>query len=193
MANEIDASTDGAHGHCDHDAALVAAAVHDARAFAPLYERYANRLYRYALAHTRSATVAEDIVGDTLAAVLEQLHTFDPDRGAFAAWVFSIARRRVVDHYRRQHLLSQAHLSRIQVVEDEPDTLETVVERDEALRVRAVVNALPAADRDLVLLRYSADLNSTEIAAMLGITSGAVRMRLQRIRQQLAAILGDDT
>lgn len=171
---------------------LVAASLRDPDAFETLYERYADRLYRYALARTRSSEVAEDIAGDTLTAVIEQLTTFDPRRGSFAAWLFTIANRRVIDHYRQQQHLRKALDRQQHEPQHAPDTLDTIVSQDEAARLYAALETLPEAERELVLLRYSAGLNSREIAEVLGIAGGAVRMRLSRARQQLAAQLGAD-
>ncbi|HEX5165665.1 MAG TPA: sigma-70 family RNA polymerase sigma factor, partial [Thermomicrobiales bacterium] len=72
------------------------------------------------------------------------------------------------------------------------DALATVIRGEDAATVRRLLAGLPARDRELVLLRYSAGLNSSEIAEALGMSSGAARVRLMRVLQRLAAELGDD-
>jgi RNA polymerase sigma factor (sigma-70 family) len=64
------------------------------------------------------------------------------------------------------------------------------VRGDDAGRVRDLIQRLPERDRELILLRYGAELNSTEIGAVLGMNAGAVRVRLMRIVQRLADELG---
>ncbi len=82
------------------DAALVAMALVDRAAFGHLYTRYADRLYWYALGRTGSDAVADDVVLDTMMAALEGLRRFDPTRGSFAGWLFTIAARRIADRDR---------------------------------------------------------------------------------------------
>jgi hypothetical protein len=65
----------------DLDDAVLASKRSDPAAVALLYQRHADRLYRYALERTGSPAVADDIVGDTMVAVLERLDQFDPARG----------------------------------------------------------------------------------------------------------------
>jgi DNA-directed RNA polymerase specialized sigma24 family protein len=84
----------------DSDEALAVAARTDADCFAQLYLRYSNRIYRYALGRTRSTTVADDIVSDTMMSAMEGINGFNPDRGSFASWIFTIAGRRISDHQR---------------------------------------------------------------------------------------------
>ena len=85
----VDAQASGSRERASDDAALVAVACRDRREFARLYERYADRLYRYALAQTGSAVAADDIVSETMVAALEGLSRFDSTRGSFAGWLFA--------------------------------------------------------------------------------------------------------
>lgn len=169
------------------DAALVASALRDRQQFAPLYERYADRLYRFARDRTGSPTVADDIVGETMLAALEGLSSFDPARGSFAGWLFTIARRRLADRQRRRErfrrLIQRAGRPNTDTGDD---ILDDTIRWEDARLVRQLLETLPEQDRELVLLRYSAGLNSTEIGEALGISAGAVRTRLSRARQRLS-------
>lgn len=175
------------------DAILVAAALRDRQQFAVIYHRYADRLYAYALARTGSASVADDIVSDTMVEALTALERFDPHRGSLAAWLFTIASRRIVDRKRARDRFRRA-LSRIGVADGhEDDVADMAIRNDEARRVRAALRRLPEIERDIVLLRYAADLNSTQIGEILDLSAGAVRMRLSRAMRRLAGQLGIDT
>ena len=174
------------------DSTLAAAALDDRRQFAHLYERYADRLYRFARARTGSATVADDIVSDTMLAAMEGLAGFDPQRGTFAGWLFTIARRRMADRGRKRTRFRRLiERSSHRPTSAQDDMLDDTIRREEAQMVRQLLDGLSERDRELVLLRYSAGLNSTEIADALGMTSGAVRTRLSRTLQRLATTLSD--
>jgi DNA-directed RNA polymerase specialized sigma24 family protein len=82
------------------DAELVRAAQEgDKAAFAALYRRYLDRIYRYFYARTGDGQRAEDLTAQTFVAALEALHRYR-ERGYFSAWLFTIAARRYADHCR---------------------------------------------------------------------------------------------
>jgi len=172
------------------DTALVAAALHDPRGFEPLYLRYADRLFRYALSLTRSPTLADDIVSDTMIDAWRALDRFDPNRGSFASWLFTIGRRRIADQTRRDHRLWRA-LTRLAATPEAEDPLSAVVHADERAHLWQSLDRLPRSDREVLLLRYGAELTGREIGAVLGISDGAVRTRLHRALRRLARELGD--
>lgn len=174
------------------DDRLVLAARHDRQAFSPLYERYAARVYRYARARTGSDTIAEDILSETMLGALEALDRYDGRRGSFASWLFTIATRRIIDRQRRDGRFRQLLERAWEPAGTEEDTLTTLVRGDDARRLRTSLAALPDRDRELILLRYSAELTSAEIGAVVGKSAGAVRIRLMRLLDQLANDLGEE-
>lgn len=116
------------------DAALVVAALVDRRQFARLYERYADRVYRYALARTASESAADDITSDVMTSALEGLARFDPARGSFAGWLFGIAARQMGERGRQRGRFRRA-LARVWSPPlPEDDALETVVRCEDACR-----------------------------------------------------------
>jgi RNA polymerase sigma-70 factor (ECF subfamily) len=173
------------------DALLVERALQDRRAFGALYERYADRLFRYALQRSATPEDADDVVSDTMLAALETLHRFDPARGSFAAWLFTIAARRAADQHRRRARFMRAITRRRADSGPLDETTEAVLRRDDYRLVRNGLAALSENDRELLLLRYAAELSGREIGEILNITEANVRVRLQRARQRLAEQLGD--
>ena len=80
--------------------ALVRLAQTDAQAFGALYDRYVQRVYRYCYYRTNNPPDAEDLTAQIFLAALEGLPRYRQD-GHFAAWLFSIARKKVADFHRR--------------------------------------------------------------------------------------------
>ena len=185
------------HGAAGDDAALVVAAQRDRQEFASIYERYADRLFRYALARTGSPAIADDVVSDTMLAALEGISDFDPGQGSLAGWLFAIATRRIADRGRQLGRFRRA-LARVWTTlppELDDDLLEVVVRTEDARLVRQLLGRLSGADRELVLLRYSAGLNAAEIADVLDISHGAARMRLSRALDRMSndlRVMGDE-
>jgi RNA polymerase sigma-70 factor, ECF subfamily len=173
------------------DELLVRATLRDRQAFGTLYERYAARVYRYARMRTGSDTTAEDILSETMLGALEALDRFNPRRGSFASWLFTIATRRIIDRQRRDSRFRDLLARAWEPDTTEDDTLTTLVRAADAARLRALLATLPDPDRELILLRYSAELTSAEIGAVVGKSAGAVRIRLMRLLDRLANDLGD--
>ncbi|MFW6075654.1 MAG: RNA polymerase sigma factor [Chloroflexota bacterium] len=173
------------------DEQIALAAKVDPRHFGLLYERYADRLYRYAISRTGSAAVADDIVSETAVSALESLERFDPEKGSFSAWIFTIASRRIADHS-RVHQRLWRYITR-QGPEEIPTNppLDGIVRDERRVRVRKAIERLPDNQRETVLLRYVAELPIAAIAETLSISEGAVKMRLQRGLRNLAAELGE--
>ena len=198
MADRVEMALAGSGATCGEshadDLALVMAARRDRDEFAHLYRRYTHQVYRYALARTGSATVADDIVGDAMLAAFEGLARFDPARGSFSGWLFTIVHRRVTDWERGQRRGWQL-LARQRAVHvgasGRDDLLDATIRRDEVAGVQAAIARLRPADREVVLLRYSAELSSEEIGHVLGVSRNAARTRLSRALDRIANDLRD--
>ncbi|MEX2314178.1 MAG: RNA polymerase sigma factor, partial [Thermomicrobiales bacterium] len=145
----LDAQASGSRERASDDVALVAAACRDRREFARLYERYVDRLYRYALARTGSEAAADDIVSETMVAALEEIARFDSARGSFAGWLFAIAARKLADRGRRQGRVRRL-VGRLRGTEGaHEDALETVIRGEDAATARRLLAGLSERDREL--------------------------------------------
>jgi RNA polymerase sigma-70 factor (ECF subfamily) len=149
------------------------------------------RLLAYALARTGSRAVAEDVAQDALVALVRRWRQLGPPESP-EAFVFAIARRRAGRALARGALM--APLSVLQgMTRDEP-TVERTYERSaELASVRAALRKLPRTDREVLLLRATAELSFEEITKVVGGSPAAAKMRLSRARRRLAALLQERT
>jgi RNA polymerase sigma-70 factor (ECF subfamily) len=191
-AEAIEWEPPGQHAAGATDEELVAAARADARYFELLYDRYADRLYRYALSRTSSPTAADDIVSEAIVTALERLEQFDPERGAFRSWLFTIASHKIADHRRNHRRFWRAINRRWRPDPPADSAYELALQGDERSRVHRAVERLSEPNREVVTLRFVADLPLATIAGVLGISEGAAKMRLSRALRRLAEDLGDE-
>lgn len=161
------------------DAALVKHARKDAEAFAVLYHRYLTPLYRYLYRRLGNEKDAEDLTAQVFTEALEGLAAYR-ERGRFASWLFTIARRRLVDLYRQR--VPDA-------LDDPPDGApgpQAAIEEGETYsRLALLLQRLDGDQQELLRLRFSAGLEFAEIAAVLGRRVGAVKMNFYRTLERL--------
>jgi RNA polymerase sigma-70 factor (ECF subfamily) len=159
----------------------------DAGARRMLYLQHVDRVYRTVRGILRSDADAEDVTQDAMLAVLTSLHRYTPRADArFAAWVTTIAvntaRRRF--RRRRPELTATGELPETAAADVDP-----VDDLDRARRRRALLTALAELserEREIVSLRYGAELNATEIGTCVGIAPATIRKMLERARTRLA-------
>jgi len=149
----------------------------------------APRLLRYALARTGDPDLAAEIGQDCLAALVRKWRGGGPPESA-EAFVFAIARRRAGRAvWRRRFLAPLDHVAGIR--DRAPDAEAQVTARVEHARMRRALARLGRADRDVLLMVAVGEVPQAEVAAALGLTVSAVKMRLHRARQRLAALMED--
>jgi RNA polymerase sigma-70 factor (ECF subfamily) len=170
--------------------ALVRAAQTDAQAFGALYDRYVQRVYRYCYYRTNSAPDAEDLTAQIFLATLEALPRYRQD-GHFAAWLFSIARKKVADFHRRtSHAPQSLNESTFPPIHtDLAMDVETSQRREHLLKR---VQALKEEERELIHLRYVAELSFAEMAKALQRNEDAVKKSVYRLMARLKQELEAD-
>ena len=163
------------------DADLIRASRTDAGAFRQLYDRYAERIYRFHLGRSRDANAAHDLTAETFAqAWLSRARFHDQAGGSGGPWLFAIARHVLSASVRRRRLerTACARLGVLDRLDREPATAEpdeTWLEGlDEALA------ELPDAQLDAIRLRFVDDLAYEELADTLGTTPQTARVRVHR-------------
>jgi RNA polymerase sigma-70 factor (ECF subfamily) len=171
----------------DEDVALVRAAQQDRAAFAPLYQRYRHRVYAYLYTRLAHAEDAADLTQQVFVKALAALPRYRPGGPPFAGWLFRIARNAVVDHQRRQRRAA-VPLHRVPQElhpKGDQDLAAQAVRRETLTHLHATLGTLDPATRDLLLLRFFAQLTVGEIGEAVGISPAAASKRLQRALQTL--------
>jgi RNA polymerase sigma-70 factor, ECF subfamily len=175
------------------DVLLRRAAKGDESAFTALYRRHQASLYRYALRMTGSAWAAEEIVQDVFMTLIRQPKKYDADKGEVGAFLFGIARNRVMKHLERTPRELSLEPQSDSGVSREPVDLLTPAfwaeRRERVEQVRDAVLSLPAEFREAVVLCELEELSYEEAAERSGCPIGTIRSRLHRGRALLMARL----
>jgi len=169
------------------DALVAEAAKEDPHAFAALYEKYYSGVYRFIYHRVGNPSDAEDITSAVFMKALEALPAYRTQRNSFAPWLFRIARNAVIDFYRRRK--PHQSVDGIEPEADHGDPVEHTLGNEKRVELRTLVEDLSPDQRDVVLMRYAADLSFSEIASALGKKEPAVRMLLHRGLRKLKTVI----
>lgn len=159
---------------------LVYKAKRDPAAFGELYEKYYNAVYKYIYVRTKKQTLTEDIVSTAWEKALHKIHTLTSNDGiVFTAWIFTIARNALYEHFRHKH-----HIQTVPIEDyDPPSTEQTdaqVKQKEIHTQITIVMQALPSLQREIVSLRFFGDMKNKEIAGVIGTTEQIVAVNLSR-------------
>jgi RNA polymerase sigma-70 factor (ECF subfamily) len=175
------------------DAALLARIVEkDERAVEALYARYSGPLYSLAYQVTGTERFAQDVVQEVFVALWRDATRFDPERGALAPWLFSLARHKAIDLVRREANIRK-HTADVDLelheADDDVDHEAWVRIRKE--RVRVAIEDLTPVQREALELAFFEGLTHVEVADRLGIPLGTAKTRIRSALLRLRDLLGD--
>lgn len=168
------------------DATLVAAAQRDRQAFAPLYRRYVDSVYRYCYRRLGNREAAEDATSLIFAKALAALPRYR-DR-SFRSWLFTIAHNVIADSYRSRR--TDAPLAAAAQLADATPSPEEIALSAEARRsIRDLLAQLPDDQRRIVELRLAGQ-TAPEIATVVGRSLASVKFAQFRAYSRLRVLLG---
>ena len=158
----------------DETEVILRAKAYDPDALGTLYERHYQGIYRYVYYRVGDSCLAEDLTADIFMKMLHGIESYSIQGVPFSAWLYRIARNRIIDHMRRQPEKTDVSLeeARVESIASGETTLENALQRDELLKA---VQVLTDDQRQVILLKFIEDLDNASIAAILGKTEGAVK------------------
>jgi RNA polymerase sigma-70 factor (ECF subfamily) len=164
----------------DEDDTLIAAAAQgDRSAFGELYSRYARMVHGILLARVPPGD-AEDLVQDVFMSAMRQLRVLRT-AAAFKGWLAAIARNRAIDYFRD----AKHHAE----IDEKTERTVGVAATQEAFEILELIQSLPEAYRETLVLRLVEGMTGPEIAARTGLTPESVRVNLCRGMKMLRELL----
>ncbi len=148
-----------------------------------VYTESVPRVFHYFCYKVGDIQLAEDLTAATFEKAWKNRNKFKPSIGQPHAWIIGIARNVSADHFRRDH--------RDLSMEDLPESLEAANKEDEIQKkldfqiILALLNRYPQRERELINLKYGAELNNRQIAHLTGLSESNVGTILQRVVEKL--------
>lgn len=158
-------------------------------AFGELFARHGDAIYNYCFRRTGSWDSAQDLTSAVFLEAWRAHQRMHVHEASTLPWLYGVATN-VCRNARRSGYRARRALDRLPPTSDAPDHADDVAGRiDDERRMRdvlAVIEALPAAQRDVVALVVWEGLDYAAAAAALGFPIGTVRSRLSRVRERLS-------
>ncbi|MFA5991546.1 MAG: RNA polymerase sigma factor [Candidatus Doudnabacteria bacterium] len=159
----------------------------DRDALSQLWDYFTPKLFGYLVNTLRDKTLAEDVFQSTWLKALEALPQYKFQGFSITAWIFTIARNECRQHWRKSSRETEFLNNSTELSGDDREQL------DSRLLVEKILQDLSEDDRELLRLRYIADMSPEAIAEVLSINFVAVRVRLHRALSRARAVLTSQT
>jgi RNA polymerase sigma-70 factor (ECF subfamily) len=150
-------------------------------AFERAYRDHRAAAFAAAVHVLRDPASAEDVVQDAFMHLWNRPEAFDPRRGSLRGYITLLARSRAIDRWRTQGV-QESTVERLNATvagEPEGSAADRAIERDRSARAVAVIDRLPAPQREAVLLAFGGGLTASEIAAAVGVPLGTAKSRVR--------------
>lgn len=159
----------------------------DRTAFAELFRHFAPRVKAFLMKSGASESLADECTQEVMATLWTKAHMFDSARASVSTWVFTVARNRKIDAFRKMRRPEPEDLT--WGPEAEPDQADVLALQQESEKLTKAISELPDKQRDLIERAYFGDLSHSEIAEETGLPLGTIKSRirlgLERLRHAL--------
>ncbi|MEU9119585.1 ECF subfamily RNA polymerase sigma factor, BldN family [Streptomyces sp. NPDC048506] len=165
----------------------------EAEAFGRLYDQYADTVYRYIYYRVGGRATAEDLTSETFLRALRRIGTFTWQGRDFGAWLVTIARNLVADHFKSSRFrleVTTGEMLDANEVERSPE--DSVLESLSNAALLEAVRKLNPQQQECVTLRFLQGLSVAETARVMGKNEGAIKTLQYRAVRTLARLLPED-
>ena len=163
----------------------------DEAALASLYTSYYPRVYNYAFLQLGDIHAAEDLASEVMLKLLESIKKYRFRGTPFSAWVFRIARNRLIDLHRRRKRRGEVNLTEpLASMQIGPQTMaERALERGQ---LQLALKYLTDEQRQVIVLKFIEGFDNASIARILGRSEGAIKSLQHRALNSLRRVMAGE-
>lgn len=166
----------------------------DAEAFGQLYDHYVQGIFRFVYYRVGSSTLAEDLTSETFVRALRSIQRFKWQGKDFGAWLTTIARNLIADHFKSSR--SKLEITTDTIPEPRnsaPSTEEDVLSALSNEMLSVAINRLSKEQRECILMRFIQGLSIAQTAVALGRSEGAIKQLQLRAIRSLAKLVPQES
>lgn len=146
--------------------------------FAILYDKYVKKIYSFIFFKTQHKETAEDLVTQVFIKALENINNFNIGKGTFQAWLYQIARNKVIDHYRT--MKKDIDIEDVWDLASDSDIERDIDIKNKLADVEEYLKNLKREQREIIIMRVWQGMSYREIAEALGKTEASCKMKFSR-------------
>jgi len=151
--------------------------------FGMLYDAYAGKIYSFIYFKTQHKETAEDLTSRTFMKALDNMESFDFNRGSFSSWLYGIARNNVIDFYRTKK--NEYNISDIWDLSSGDDVERDIEARQKLEKIEKYLKKLKSEHREIIILRVWDEMSYKEISEILGKSEASCKMMFSRCIKEL--------
>lgn len=153
--------------------------------FAALYNEYYPKIFKYTLYRVGDHYTAEDLVSEVFEKVLLKYDTYNPQKGKFGTWLFTIVNNTVINHHKKTRPVEL----KMDKIDSQYHLEDLLFEQELKENLLKSIMQLNERQKDVIALKFGARLNNREIAQVLEMSESNVGTILYRSLKQLRDIL----
>ena len=151
-----------------------------------IYADYHGKVMGYIRARVSRWADAEDLCSDVFEKIQRKMDDFDNAKASVSTWIFTITRNTVIDYFRRSKPSEELDEN----LSDDTEVDEGILNNETLSELAAALRSMPEELRDIIVLRYYDGKPLTEIAEMMNLSYGAVKLRHQSALSKMRRMLG---
>ncbi len=152
-----------------------------------LYNEYYAKIYKYTLYRVGDHSTAEDLVSEVFEKVLRKYYTYNPNKAKLSTWIFTIVNNTIINHHKKNQYYSQA--VNLEMMDSKYRLDDTLIEQELKEHLLNSIMALDDRQRNVIALKFGANLTNREIAQIMDLTESNVGTILYRSLKRLKDIL----
>lgn len=175
----------------------------DEKAFEILYERYKRCVFSFIISMVNDFETANDIFQEVFISVLNNLKNYQ--KGNFKAWIFLIARNKVIDYFKSQKskfekeiisldesIDTKSNLTYNDIIKSDFDPEKNLIKQFEQEKIQKALEKLPPQYKEIILLKHFSDLKFLEISEILNTPINTLLSRFKRAIEMLQKIMKNE-
>lgn len=151
-----------------------------------IYATYSGKVMGYIMARVQRRADAEDLCADVFEKVFRKINDFDREKSSMNTWIFTITRNTLIDYYRTNRPSEELD----EQIPADMAVESSLLERETLSELAQALKRLPQELQDIVVLMYYDRKPMTEVAQMMHLSYGAVKLRHQKALGMLKRFLG---
>jgi RNA polymerase sigma-70 factor (ECF subfamily) len=173
------------------DQKLVEEAKKDPQAFAALYDKYFDQIYRYVYRRVNDRDTVHDLVSQTFYDALSHIAEFEWRGFAFSAWLYKIAHNNVLKWYRENNKFKTTDIDEegLQIPDEKSDSSELAEKNEVKEFVQTALEKLDPEEREIVRLKFFEEASNIEIAEIMGLSANHIGVKVFRVLKKVKQLL----